>query len=371
MRQKPVIHIILITLIPLFFVTGIVLIILLGAGVPFAERQWLITGLPLLGGGALSIVIINYIWRRRTLRIFAEESALERIIEGYNPARQLLKGTLIIAVIIFAVIALARPQWGLREQEVTRRALNIIIAVDTSQSMMAEDHSPNRLEKARKELNAFVQNMKGDRLGLIVFAGKAYLLCPLTMDYGAVREYINAIDVNTISLQGTAIADAIDTAITVFNNRQSRFRILIVLTDGEDHEGNMQQSIKNAKKEGVVVYTVGIGSPGGAPIPIIGSDGNMQGYKKDNDGNVIMTKLNEDILRRVALETGGKYYSATSGELELKKIFDEIINLERETISTTMYATREERFQYFLACAIMLLILDLILPERIRRKKKE
>lgn len=267
------------------------------------------------------------------------------------------------------VAAIARPQIGTRIEEVTREGQDIIVAIDVSASMMAEDISPSRLEKAKHEIGEMIDKLEGDRIGLIAFAGEAFVQCPLTLDYGAAKLLLSVINPNLIPLPGTNVSQALIKAIETFEQQERKHKILILITDGEDHVGDIDQYAEAAAREGIVIYTVGIGTPEGVPIPEFDLAGNRIGFRKDSDGQTIVTKLDELTLEKIASTTGGKYFRATPEEAELDRIYAEISSGEKKELGSMQFTRFEDRFQYFLALFILILLFETILPER--RKIKE
>lgn len=267
------------------------------------------------------------------------------------------------------VVAIARPQIGTRIEEVTREGQDIIVAIDVSASMMAEDISPSRLEKAKHEIGEMIDKLEGDRIGLIAFAGEAFVQCPLTLDYGAAKLLLSVINPNLIPLPGTNVSQALIKAIETFEQQERKHKILILITDGEDHVGDIDQYAEAAAREGIVIYTVGIGTPEGVPIPEFDLAGNRIGFRKDSDGQTIVTKLDELTLEKIASTTGGKYFRATPEEAELDRIYAEISSGEKKELGSMQFTRFEDRFQYFLALFILILLFETILPER--RKIKE
>jgi Ca-activated chloride channel family protein len=246
--------------------------------------------------------------------------------------------------------------------------VNIIIAMDVSSSMMAEDIKPNRLEKAKQEVNGLLSRMQGDRVGLVAFAGVAFVQCPLTLDYSAAKMFLDIIDVSLIPQPGTVIGDAIRTSIKAFNQKERKYKVLILLTDGEDHDSDPLSAAEEASKEGIRIYTIGIGSAQGEPIPIRDNRGQVTGFKKDQEGSVVVSKLDEVTLQKIALTTGGKYYHATSGEMELDKIYDEISKMEKKELEGKLMTQYEDRYQYFLFISLIFLTIEFLVSERRSRK---
>ena len=245
-----------------------------------------------------------------------------------------------------------------------------MIALDVSLSMLAEDIKPNRLEKAKHEIGSLIDKLQGDRIGLIAFAGKAFIQCPLTLDYGATKMFLDIMAPDLIPVPGTAISEALQKAVMSFVEKERRHKILILITDGEDHIGKPVEMAQMASKEGVVIYCVGIGSSQGVPIPIIDERGNRVGFKKDRNGEVVMTKLDELTLEKIALETGGKYYRASPGEVELNRIYEDISQMDKKELSSQQFAQFEDRFQILIGFSLFLLIIEILIPERKRVKKE-
>ena len=288
----------------------------------------------------------------------------------FSPARRNLKYVLIIFSYIFFVIALSNPQIGKKLEEYTRRGVDIMVALDVSTSMLAEDIKPNRLEKAKHEVGKLVDLLEGDRIGLIAFAGIAHVQCPLTLDYSAAKLFLNILDTDIIPQPGTAMGDAIKRAIPAFNSEERKHKVLILITDGEDHESDPLEIAKEAEKEGIIIYAVGIGSAQGVPIPIYSKYGNQTGFKKDREGNVVTTKLDVLTLQKIAYQTGGKYYLASSGEAELDEIYAEISEMEQKELVSKRFSQYEDRFQIFLALGLVLILLEIIIPEKKREKRE-
>lgn len=312
-------------------------------------------------------IIIFYFWvfrkKRTLLLLFAQQKILTKLSGGVNFSYQRLKAVLLTVSLIFVIISLAGPQWGARMTEVKRRGLDIILAIDCSLSMQAEDIQPTRLQKAKQELSSFIDQAGGDRIGIIAFAGTAFLQCPLTLDYAAAKMFLRIIEPGLIPYPGTAIGAAIRLATKSFSRKERKYKVLILLTDGEDHHSQVLEAAEESAKEGIRIYTIGIGSPAGEPIPLRDEAGNNIGYKKNKNGEVVMSKLDELTLQKIALATNGKYYRATSGEIELEKIYQEISSMEKKELQSRIYSQYEERYQYFLFCGLILLLVELFVPE--------
>jgi len=282
-------------------------------------------------------------------------------------ARQRVKALLVLLALIFAVLALARLQFGTHLEMLKREGIDLIVALDVSNSMLARDMKPSRLEKARQEVMSIIDRLEGDRIGLVIFAGEAFVQCPLTLDYAAARMLLSVADTRSVSIQGTSLEAAINSATEAFSRGEKKHKVLLLLTDGESHSGGTVQAAEAARQEGVKIYTVGIGSAAGEPIPILDRTGDQKGFKKDTEsGDVIVSRLDEATLQKIALATGGKYYHATPGEMELDRIFEEISKLEKKELEGTLVTHYDDRFQWPLILVIGLVIGEFLVSERRR-----
>ena len=306
-----------------------------------------------------------YIWafkkKKRLLELFVSEDLKDKLLKGFSAKRQKVKAFLVIFAFFFCILALIRPKWGFQWEEVNRRGVDIILALDVSESMLAEDVSPNRLERAKREIIDLLNMMQGDRVGLVAFSGTSFLQSPLTLDYGAVRIFLDELDTDLIPVPGTAIGDAIKKSISAFDSQNKKSRVLILITDGEDHNGEPLKMAKEAYEEGIKIYTIGIGKEEGAPIP----DRKRGGFKKDSRGNVVTTQLDEVTLQKIALDTGGSYVRSITGDLDLEKIYNDITKkVESKELVSGKRKRFEERFQWPLLVALFLLILEVFVKER-------
>lgn len=331
--------------------------------IQFFQLFWLI---PLL------VVFFWYAFRKKNQAIlrFGSPELMKKLTAATSRQRQRIKAGVLIAGAAILIAAIARPQIGTRLEEVTREGQDIIVAIDVSASMLAEDISPSRLEKAKHEIGVMIDKLEGDRIGLIAFAGEAFVQCPLTLDYGAAKLLLSVINPDLIPLPGTNLPQALTKAIETFEQQERQHKILILITDGEDHAGDIDQYAEAAAREGIVIYTVGIGTPEGVPIPEFDQAGNRVGFRKDSDGQTIVTKLDQITLEKIALTTNGKYFHATPGEAELDRIYEEISSGEKKELGSMQFTQFEDRFQYFLGLFILFLLIEAILPER-RQIKEE
>ena len=294
---------------------------------------------------------------------FGNLELVSKLEEFHSAQKYNLKKYLLILSVFFLVLALARPQWGTRLVTVTREGIDILIAIDVSASMSATDIRPNRISKAKQEVNALLDKLKGDRVGIVVFAGSAFIFCPLTMDYKAAQMFLDNVEIGVVPKPGTAIGDAIRTSMLGFNQKEKKHKVLLLLTDGEDHQSEPLQAAEEAAAEGIKIYSIGIGTEAGEPIPIQ-EGGLVSGFKKDQQGNVVLSRLDQSTLQEMALKTGGKYYQATTGEMELDKIYNEVSGMEKKELQGNLMIQYEERYQFFLFLSLILLIAEFFISDR-------
>jgi Ca-activated chloride channel family protein len=318
------------------------------------------------------VLLAIYSFRKKDqlLRLFADTELWDRLMPDVHRRRQTFKFLLLLAAVGLLLTSFLRPRWGFHWEEIKRKGVDLIVAVDVSESMLAEDIRPNRLERAKREITDLVGMLKGDRVGLIAFAGAAFLECPLTLDYGSFRIFLDYLDTELIPVPGTAIGEAIQTAIRSFSTERRASKALVLITDGEDHPGEAEKAAEEAKEKGIRIFTIGIGSEDGAPIPLRGGKGD---FKKDRKGQVVMSRLRETALQKIALATGGSYVRSVSGDMDLKKIYEEEIRgkMEAGELKSTKKRRWEERFQWFLFGSILLLALESLLPDRKRPPAKK
>ena len=310
--------------------------------------------------------------KKKALALFAHSDVLSRLLVWVSFPRQYFKAALICAAALFAVLSLIEPKWGYKWQEVKRKGVDIIVALDVSRSMLAQDIKPSRLERAKIEIGDFLNHLQGDRIGLLVFAGTAFMQCPLTLDYGAFKLFLDQVDTTVISRGGTNIGRAIERAEESFLEGENKYKIIIFITDGEDLEGKAVEVAEEAKKRGIKIFTVGLGSSEGVPIPVFDDQGNKS-YIRDKAGNMVLSKLDETTLQKIALYTGGAYVNGNNSQgLGLKEIYNEkILNLEKRELKSTMQKRFENRFQIPLMIAVILLILEFFISEKKRVRANE
>jgi len=312
----------------------------------------------------LIVYIIFRIARRKMLKRIGERKIINRLFPETSSTKSIFKFSLMLFAISFVIIAMANPQLGTRLEEVKREGIEVIIAVDVSNSMLAEDVRPNRLERAKRAINRLLDNLVEDKIGLIVFAGKSYLQLPLTTDFAAARLITSTINTDMVGTQGTAIGSAIDLALESFSEDLTKSKALIIMTDGENHEDDAIGAARRAKEQNVVIYTIGVGNTEGAPIPIY-SGNRITGYMKDRNGENIITRLDAAVLQAIALETGGEFFRSDIGtDVELTELVNRVSKMEKQEFESKIFTNYESRFQIFLALAMFFMLLELIFSDK-------
>jgi len=302
--------------------------------------------------------------RRKALGRFGQQPTLIHIAGGASGTKRSVKFLILLVAVALVVVALANPQIGTRMEEVKQEGVDIFIALDVSLSMKAEDIKPSRLEKAKLEIRNLIERLGGDRIGLIVFAGEAYTQFPLTTDYSAANLFLDVVDVDVVPQPGTSIGAAIQRAMESFDFKEQTTKVVVIITDGENTEGDAFEAADDAAKKAILLYTVGLGSPGGAPIPIYNASGQQVDFKRDKAGNVVVSKLDEGALERIANTGSGKYFRGTSGQDELEEIYKNINALQKKEFGVKQFTDFEDRFQWFLIPAGLLLLVELLISEK-------
>ncbi|MDD5570948.1 MAG: VWA domain-containing protein [Bacteroidales bacterium] len=324
------------------------------------EYLYGLLAIPLLVG----LYLLYLLWKKRAISKFGDIDVIKNLFSDYSPALNLIKFVNLLLAFAFIILAVANPQVGSKIEKVKRKGVDLIIALDVSNSMLAEDIKPNRLTRAKQAISQLLNRFDDDRIGIIVFAGKAYTQLPITVDYAAAEMFMANVNTDIIPVQGTSIGAAIDLAVESFPKENSkRSRAIIIITDGENHEDDAIASVKEAAKKDIVIHAIGMGSPEGVPIPQKYS-GMTMGYKKDNEGNTIMTKLDEAQLRQIAKAGNGVYVRASNTDIGLNAIFDEIGKMQKKEIETKVYSDYEDYFQPLIAIALFFVILEFLLMER-------
>ena len=332
----------------------------------FLDATWLFAfGLvPMLAG--LFWIVARA--RRQALEAFAEAPLARKLTASVSIAGRRWKALMQLTSVGLLVIALARPQFGTRVETVRSVGQDIVVAVDLSRSMLAEDVAPTRLERARLTILRLMGNLEGDRIGLVAFAADAFVQSPLTIDYSAAGMFLQAMHPDMMSVQGTDLGAALRVSLDALEVGAREARVVIVVTDGEDHEGDFEGELERAVRNGVRVHVVGIGSTDGVPIPDYDERGNRIGFLRDGEGNVVTTRLDELTLRTIAEGTGASYVRAGAGGTAFEDLVDEITGVEGEALDERQITQFEEQFQIFLALAFVLLFVEWLVPDRTRKR---
>jgi Ca-activated chloride channel family protein len=293
--------------------------------------------------------------RKAAVKLFASNQMMQQLASSASPMKRGVKFALLLIGAASLILAVANPQVGTSMEDVKQEGVDIFIALDVSLSMKAEDVKPNRLEKAKYEIRNLIGRLAGDRIGLIIFSGQAYTQFPLTTDYSAANLFLDAVDCESVPDPGTAIGAAVQQAVKSFNFEDPTAKVLVIITDGENNEGDAVTQSEDAAKKGVLLYTIGMGSPEGAMIPMYDATGRMTDFKRDRSGNPVMTKLDETTLQKIAGMGGGKYYRATNAQDELDEIYKNINVLQKREFGTKRFTDFDDKFQYFLLFGIIAL----------------
>ncbi len=311
--------------------------------------------------------LIAFFWysriqRKKALALFGQKEILSVLMPNVSSSRPVLKFMILMFALASIIIGVARPQFGSKLRTEKRKGIELIIAVDVSNSMMAEDIQPNRLERAKRAISQLVDKLSSDKIGLIVFAGEAYTQLPITADYVSAKLFLNSIGPNIVPTQGTAIGAAIELGVKSFNPQFIGSKAMIIITDGENHEDDAVGAAKAASDQGIVVYTIGMGLPQGGPIPDLANG--PRSYRKDREGNTIVTKLDEPMLQKIAQAGKGAYVRANNAQVGLNSLFDEVNKMEKTELETQSYADYDDQFQYFIGFGLFLILLDFMILER-------
>ena len=309
----------------------------------------------------VAVYLLRLRARSRALERFGDPQTVAQLMPEASPKRVRNKFILYTLALLSIIVGLARPQFGSKLREVTRQGVEIMLAVDVSNSMLAQDFEPSRLERTKFAIDRLTQQLSEDRLGLIVFAGDAYMQLPITSDYVTARNFVRAISPTMVSRQGTAIGAAIDLAARSFSSGSEGSRVIIIVSDGENHEDDALAAARAAAERGIMIYTIGIGTPEGAPISIGGD------FIKDENGNMVVSKLDEAALEEIALTTGGAYIRATNRSLGLDEIIQKINEVEKQQLTSMVFEDFNEQYQYLLGAALILLLADVLMIDRKNR----
>lgn len=318
----------------------------------------------------LPFLLLFFLWterrRKSALLRLGQEALMDRLSASVNVRGRRWQALLWALGFSLLLLGLARPQWGSTVERVTQEGVQVMVALDVSQSMLVEDIKPNRLSRAKLEIGELMDQLGGDELGLVVFSGASFIQFPLTSDYATARSFLDAAKPGIISRPGTAVAEAIRTASAGFDAHRSSQRVIILITDGEDHAGQGLEAAKKAAENGIIIYAIGFGSPQGDPIPVTDETGAVIGFKKDQTGQVVLSRLDEATLQRIAQAGNGKYFRASADGAELEAIVAEIRSLQTEELAERFETYGVERFQGFVLAGLAALVVAQIIPDRRR-----
>lgn len=311
----------------------------------------------------LLVLIFIYYRRaqRRRLARFGDMAIIGQLMPEASFRRVRNKFILLLFVTALLIVALAQPQFGAKLREVKRQGVEIMLAVDVSNSMLAEDFAPNRIERTKNAIGRLIESLSKDRVGMVVFAGDAYIQLPITSDYISAKSFVSGISPSMVPVQGTSVSSAIDLATRSFSEQSRKSRVMILITDGESHDDDPIASAQMAKDAGVVIYTIGIGTPEGAPVAINGE------MIKDEQGNMVVSKLDETTLQQIAVITGGAYVRATNQSVGLDEILKRINEMEKQEFSSMVFEEYNDQFHYLVALAFAFLMFEFIMIDRKNR----
>ncbi len=320
---------------------------------------WLLLSIPVL----ILLFIGVVIWKKTTQKKFADTALLKKLSPNQSIFKSVLKIVVISLALTCFIVALVNPKVGTKLETVKREGVDVVFAIDVSKSMLAEDIAPNRLEKSKQLVTQIINNLASDRIGIIAYAGSALPQLPITTDYASGKMFLQAMNTEMLSSHGTAISDAIELAKTYYNDEEQTNRVLFIISDGEDHEGNVKNIAEEASKEGIKIFTIGVGSEKGAPIPIK-RNGIIESYKKNNQGETVITKLNTITLQDIANEANGIYIDGRNTTQVVEEVSTILQSMDKKEFEAKQFADFKDQFQWFLAAGLLLLFLDIFLLER-------
>jgi Ca-activated chloride channel family protein len=317
--------------------------------------------------GLVPLMVLGFLlllrWKKAAISRLGDRAIVQQLMPEVSRAKQVARFILFTLAFCFLALALVDPQVGSKEEEASQEGIDVMVCLDVSNSMKAEDIAPNRLSRSVMAISKLIDRLHGDRIGIVVFAGDAFTQLPITSDYGSAKLMLDNIDNDIVPVQGTAIGTAIDMAVTSLTKNELSGKAIIVITDGENHEDDAVSSAKKAAEKGITVHTIGIGSPEGSPIPEY--DGKVRvGFKKDMEGNTVVTRLNEKMLTDISAAGNGIYVRANNSEVGLNTVMNELEKVQRSKLGTKHFTDYEDRFQPFLICGLILLVAEMMLTER-------
>lgn len=321
------------------------------------------------------LCVAIYIWyvfkAKRNLKKLGDFGLINQLTPHVSKAKKTIRFSFYLLALSFLILGICNLQTGSKMQDVKREGADIMVCLDVSNSMLAQDLSPNRLERAKIAIENMIDKLQGDRLGIVVFAGEAYVQLPITTDYGTAKLFLESINPKIVPIQGTNIADAINKATESFGKDEGKNKAIVIITDGEQNEeDDAVAAAEEAAKKNVVIHTIGVGSESGVPIPNIVNDV-VSGYKKDKQGNTVVTKLDPKILQDIAAATNGVYVQATSADIGLDAILNKIAELDKKQMESKMYTDYEDQFQWFLGAALLFLVIESLISERVSKLWKK
>lgn len=327
------------------------------------EAFWLLLLIPLLlilwGGSALIV--------KRDVSRFANPELFPLLSRSMSRTKRTVRGLLFFAGMLFLILTLTEPRFGTKTEIVRRMGVDVVIALDTSYSMLAEDVKPNRISQAKYEISRLIDNLEGDRIALVAFAGKSFVQCPLTTDYGAAKTLLETIDIGTIPVPGTNIGDALDSSLKLFEKGSTaggESQLIILFTDGENLEGDPEKTARKAASRSIRIFTVGIGTTAGEIIPLRGENGDLEDYKKDDKGNVVKTSLDEKTLSTLARVTNGTFLRTRNGDVDIQEIIDQLGSMHKSDIHERKISRLKERYQLPLGISLFFFLWWMLLSER-------
>ncbi len=321
------------------------------------EYLYLLFILPVL---VVGFILLN-MQKLKSVKKLGDLKLIKRLMPELSLKRSYLKFWLIFAVIVFGIIVAARPQFGTKIEKVDKKGIELVIAIDVSNSMLARDVNPDRLSKAKQILTRIIDERKNDKVAIVVFAGEAYVQLPMTSDIQSAKIFLENIDPSLVPVQGTVIGSAINIAMNSFTNDKEVDKSIILITDGEDHEDNGVQLAEQAASAGIQINVVGVGTPEGSPIPMSATSNEM---KKDNEGNIVVTKLNEDMCKQIAQAGKGMYVRADNSNNALKSLQAELDKLQKKNVEGSAYSEYDEKFQFFAWCMLVLLLVEICIFDK-------
>jgi len=321
---------------------------------------YLLAILPIL----LVVFLLLQLWRKRTRNHFADESLLKRLTPDRSKFKSGLKLFFLLMGLAFLTLGLVNPKIGTKLETVKREGVDIVFAIDVSKSMLAEDIAPNRLEKTKRLVSEIINQLASDRIGIIAYAGQAFPQLPITTDYGAAKMFLQSMNTDMLTSQGTAIDQAIELATTYYNDSEQTNRVLFIISDGEDHSGDSTlDAVEKATEEGIRIFTIGVGKTKGAPIPIK-RNGVVESLKKNNQGETVITKLDESFLKEIADEGNGEYINGSNTEEAVAFIKEQLLQMDKKEFEAKQFAEFKDQFQWFLGIGLLFLFLDVFTLEK-------